>query len=294
MSSVGVVGTGAMGLGVVRALRERGFEVYVRDVIGEREAQAVSLGAVACATPAEVARRAPVVVTLVVDAAQTEDVLFGEAGVASGLRPGHAVMMCSTIAPADVAAYASRLARESRLMLDAPVSGGPARARDGSLSMMAAGAPEAFARCEAVIAATSAVCFRVSERPGDGSRMKVVNNMLAAANLAAGCEAMAMASKLGLDLRLTREVVNASSGASWMFADRMARALEGDYAPRAAARLLTKDVGLFVEAARELGVDAPMAATARRIFLDTIERGFGEEDDAAVLKRYAEAFGARL
>ena len=87
------------------------------------------------------------------------------------------------------------------------------------------------------------------------------------------------------------EVVGASSGASWIFSDRMPRALAGDYAPRAAARVLLKDIGLFVDAARSLGYSAPMAEQAREIFRDTCERGFAEEDDAAVLKRYEEAWG---
>jgi 3-hydroxyisobutyrate dehydrogenase-like beta-hydroxyacid dehydrogenase len=160
--------------------------------------------------------------------------------------------------------------------------------------MMASGSAGAFARCEPVIAATSGKCFRIGERPGDGSRMKVVNNMLAAANLAAGCEAVAMASKLGLDPRLAVDVVNASSGGSWIFADRMARALDGDYAPRAATRVLLKDVGLFVHEALLLGLSAPMAERAQEVFHDTVERGFAEEDDAAVLKRYAALWGIPL
>jgi 3-hydroxyisobutyrate dehydrogenase-like beta-hydroxyacid dehydrogenase len=160
--------------------------------------------------------------------------------------------------------------------------------------MMASGSDAAFERCAPVIDAVAAKCFRMSGRAGDGSRMKVVNNMLAAANLAAGCEAMAMAAKLGLDLRQAADVVNASSGASWIFADRMARALDGDFAPRAAARVLLKDVGLFVHEARTLGLTAPMAECAREVFHDTIARGFAEEDDAAVLKRYAEAWNVRL
>ena len=157
--------------------------------------------------------------------------------------------------------------------------------------MMAAGSDEAFARCRPVIDAIAAKCFRMSARPGDGSRMKVVNNMLAAANLAAGCEAMALAATLGLDLAQAVEVVGASSGASWIFADRMPRALAGDYSPRAAARVLLKDVGLFVDAARSLGFSAPMAEQAQEIFRDTVARGFAEEDDAAVLKRYEETWG---
>ena len=156
---------------------------------------------------------------------------------------------------------------------------------------MASGSDATFDRCAPALEAIAAKVFRISDRPGDGSRMKVVNNMLAAANLAAGCEAMAMAARLGLDQRQVADVVNASSGASWIFADRMARALAGDYTTRAAARVLLKDVGLFVGEARNLGLTAPMAECAREIFHDTVARGHGEEDDAAVLKRYAEAWG---
>jgi 3-hydroxyisobutyrate dehydrogenase-like beta-hydroxyacid dehydrogenase len=288
---VGVIGVGAMGMGVARALLAKGFAVTVRDIVAERQAEACSVGARAAPNAAELARAVDVAIMLVVDAAQTRDVLLGAQGLA-GARSSAAVMMCSTISPDDTEEIARTLPGVD--FLDAPISGGPARAHSGTLSMMASGSSAAFARCAPVIEAMAAKCFRVGERPGDGSRMKVVNNMLAAANLAAGCEAMAMASRLGLDLRLVAEVVNASSGGSWIFADRMARALEGDYAPRAAARVLLKDVGLFVGEARKLGLTAPMAECAREIFHDTVERGLAEEDDAAVLKRYAAAWKVRV
>jgi len=288
---VGVIGVGAMGLGVAHALIAKGFDVAIRDILPEREAQARALGARAMASPAALAREVDIAITLVVDADQTREVLFGDQGLASAGGP-LSVIMCSTISPGDTEEIAARLAPIP--MLDAPISGGPARAHAGALSMMASGPGGAFERCAPVIEAMAAKCFRIGEKAGDGSRMKVVNNMLAAANLAAGCEAMAMASRLRLDLRQTAEVVNASSGASWIFADRMARALEGDYAPRAAARVLLKDVGLFVREARNLGLTAPMAECAREIFQDTVARGFAEEDDAAVLKRYAEAWQASI
>jgi putative dehydrogenase len=288
---VGVIGVGAMGMGVARALLAKGFAVTVRDIVAERQAEACSVGARAAPNAAELARAVDVAITLVVDAAQTRDVLLGAQGIAQA-RSSAAVMMCSTISPDDTEEIARALPGVD--FLDSPISGGPARAHSGTLSMMASGSSAAFERCAPVIEAMAAKCFRVGERPGDGSRMKVVNNMLAAANLAAGCEAMAMASRLGLDLRLVAEVVNASSGGSWIFADRMARALEGDYAPRAAARVLLKDVGLFVGEARKLGLTAPMAECAREIFHDTVERGLAEEDDAAVLKRYAAAWKARV
>jgi L-threonate 2-dehydrogenase len=288
---VGVIGVGAMGLGVAKALLAKGFEVFVRDLVDSREAAARSAGAQPCSSAAELAARSQVVVTLVVDAAQTRAVLFGLDGAAPAMKAGSVIVMSSTIAPGDAQSIAAELASQGVPMVDAPVSGGPARARAGTLSTMASGSDEAFALCEPVLAATSAKCFRVGTRAGDGSRMKVVNNMLAAANLAAGCEALVLAAKLGLDLKQVRDIVNASSGQSWIFADRMARALEGDHAPNAAARVLTKDIGLFVELARSLGIDPPMARCAQAIFEDTVQRGLGEEDDAAVLKRYAAAWG---
>jgi len=157
--------------------------------------------------------------------------------------------------------------------------------------MMAAGSDEAFARCREAVEACAAKCFRVGSRPGDGSRMKIVNNMAAAANLAAGAEAMALASKLGLDLAQVAEVVQASSGASWMFGEHMPRALAHDYAPRAAARVLVKDVGLFVDAARAGGIEPAMALAALEAFRDTAERGYAEAQyDLGVL--YAAGRGA--
>ena len=278
---VGVVGVGAMGMGMARAMLARGLAVGVRDVVEAREREALAAGATGLA-------ECDVLVSVVVDAAQTREVAREHAHHAP------VFMMCSTIAPSDTEAIAAELAARGIEVLDAPISGGPARAHAGTLSMMASGSPAAFDRCEPVVRATSAKCFRIGERPGDGSRMKVVNNMLAAANLAAGCEAMAMAAMLGLDLKQAADVVTASSGGSWIFADRMPRALEGDYAPRAASRVLLKDVGLFVHEARRLGLTAPMAESAREIFHDTVARGFAEEDDAAVLKRYAAAWNVRL
>jgi L-threonate 2-dehydrogenase len=280
--SVGVVGVGAMGMGVAKALLAKRFPVFVRDIVAAREADALAAGARRLDSPVDV------LVSLVVDAAQTRSVVAEHRAIAP------VFMMCSTIAPRDAEGIAAHLAESGVDMLDAPISGGPARAHAGTLSMMASGGDAAFARCRPVIDAIAAKCFRMGAKAGDGSRMKVVNNMLAAANIAAGCEAMALAARLGIDLHLAAQVVNASSGASWMFADRMPRALAGDYAPTAAARVLLKDVGLFVEVAHSFGFAAPMAEQAQAIFRDTCERGFAEEDDAAVLKRYAAAWGITL
>ena len=279
---VGVIGVGAMGMGIARTLVAKGFPVFARDVVAEREKAAVAAGAKPLSGDADV------LISVVVDAAETRAVIE-EHGARAPV-----FMMCSTIAPADAAKFAAALHAVDVEMLDAPISGGPARAGDGTLSMMASGSDAAFERCATVIDAISRKCFRIGPNAGEGSRMKVVNNMLAAANVAAACEAMAMASLLGLDLAQAADVIQASSGASWMFGDRMPRALAADYAPTAASRVLLKDVGLFVHEARKLGLTAPMAECAQEIFHDAIARGYGEEDDAALLKRYADAWGAKV
>ncbi len=279
---VGVVGVGAMGMGVAKTLIARGFAVSVRDVVPAREDEAIAAGAQRLAGDVDI------LISLVVDAVETRAVVEEHGARAP------AFMMCSTIAPRDAEKFAAALRACDVAMLDAPISGGPARAHAGTLSMMASGSDAAFERCKPAIDAMAAKCFRMGSKPGDGSRMKVVNNMMAASNIAAACEAMAMASKLGIDFGRAMAVVNASSGASWMFADRMPRALAGDYAPAAAARVLLKDVGLFVDLAHAFGFSAPMAEQAQAVFRDTCERGFAEEDDAAVLKRYAAEWNVDL
>ena len=283
-TSVGVIGAGAMGMGVVASLLRNGYPVTVCDVAAAAREDAARRGATIAATAADVARACPVIVLLVVDAAQMEDVLLGAGGAAAALGPGHVVIASSTIAPGDVARLGRRVADTGASLVDAPVSGGPARAHEGTMSMMVAGNAAALERCAPLFAAIAAKVFRVGTAPGDGAHFKVINNMLAGINLAAAAEAMALAARAGLDPALVLDVVGASSGASWIFADRMPRAVAGDYAPRAAARILTKDVGLAVDLAAQHHVPAPLAAAARAAFAATVAAGLGDEDDAAIYK----------
>jgi putative dehydrogenase len=292
--ATGVIGIGAMGMGVAMTLVRAGFSLRVRDIRVEAEDEARAAGAIVCASPADLARHCAVVITLVVDDAQTDTVLFGDRGAAQTLAPGSVVMMSSTVAPFYAERLAARLAERGILMLDAPVSGGPARAHAGTMSMMLAGDDQAFENCRAVLEAISNKRFRVSARPGDGARAKIVNNMLAGVNLAAACEAMALAIRLGLDPHVFAEIVSASSGASWMFSDRMPRVLSGDYTPKAALAILTKDLSILLDAAREAGFPADIARVAYQAYVDAVARGHGAEDDAALIKWYAERSGIEL
>jgi 3-hydroxyisobutyrate dehydrogenase-like beta-hydroxyacid dehydrogenase len=291
IASVGVIGTGAMGGGVAASLVRAGIRTYARDIRAEAQAAAVASGAIGTATPAELARACDAIVLLVVDADEIETVLFGPAGAAAALAPGAIVVASSTVDPTFPAALAPRLAALGIALLDAPVSGGPAKAAAGTMTMMVSGDPAAFARMRPVLAAITGRLFALGTRAGDASAFKIVNNLLAGANLAAAAEAMAIGTRAGLDAGQLYDVICASSGGSWIFADRLDHALDGDYVPRAATRILTKDVSIANAFAQRLGVDAPIARAAHAAYLDAIAAGFGEEDDAALVKRAADRAG---
>jgi len=291
LPAVGVIGAGAMGMGVVASLLRAGFDTRVRDIKPDVEVEAAARGATCEPSPAALVRACGVAIVLVVDADEVETVLFGADGAAPALAGGRVVLLASTVDPDYVTALAPRVAARGGVLVDAPVSGGPRRAHDGTMTMMVAGDEGARARCAPVLAAIAGTVFHVGTQPGHAARFKIVNNLLAAVNLAAGAEALALAAKAGLDPRLVVDIVNASSGGSWIFADRMPRALAGDYAPRAAARILTKDVGIAAAFARRHGVPAPLATAAHAAFAAAVAAGYGDEDDAAIVKHCRDRAG---
>jgi len=292
---VAVVGIGNMGLAMALRLRDAGQAVRVHDIDPARHALAAVAGAVPAESPAEAAAGCAVLIVAVVDAAQTESVLFGQhgrPGAAAALPPGATVLLCPTIGPTDVEAFAARLAQVGLGCLDAPMSGGPARARDGSMSLMVAGAAATRAALQPLLQHLASRLFHIGDRPGDGARTKLVNNLLAASHLAASAEAIALAQRLGLDGAATLAVIDASSGHSWIGADRMARALDGDFAPRAHTTLLAKDSALALAMAAQAGVRPLLGTAAAGQFQAALAAGFGGDDDARLLSLLQQQFAA--
>jgi 3-hydroxyisobutyrate dehydrogenase len=275
-----------MGMGIAKNLHRRGFSLCVRDIRPEAEDEARSLGIKVCESGAALGRQADVAVVVVVNAQQIDEALFGADGLAQPDARVKTVLLCSTIAPQDSARIASRLAQHGIAAIDAPISGGPARAESGAMSMMIAGDAATIAGCEALLAAMAAKRFAVSDSIGDAAKAKLVNNLLAGINLVAGAEALALAMEIGLDPHKMFEIIKASSGNSWVFEDRMARALEGDFAPRAYAHILNKDVTLATGMAAAADYPTPLGDAALAQFRETLRRGWSELDDAAVLKIY--------
>jgi 3-hydroxyisobutyrate dehydrogenase len=287
LAQVSVVGAGNMGGGMLARLCGLGWSVAVHDIDPRVQSRAVALGAFACGSAMEAARNlAPdgVLMVVVVDAAQTEAVLWGEAGAGPVLKPGQAVMLCPTLGPATVQSQAERLAQRGIDLIDAPMSGGPLRAQEGTMSLMVACSNAVWQRSQKLLNALSQQVFRVGSRAGDGARTKLVNNLLAAVNLVGAAEAMALAERLGLDPAATLSVIEASSGQSWIGSDRMRRALAGDFEPRAHVTLLAKDTGLAVQAADEVAFNPALGRMARDLFAQALGQGWANLDDAALLQ----------
>jgi L-threonate 2-dehydrogenase len=284
MRRVAIVGVGNMGGAIAQRILDQRWPVQVFDVDPAKMAALKALGATPRDDAAQAAIGCGVLIVCVVDAAQTEEVLFGANGAAQVMRAGQTVLLCPTISPTDVEGFARRLGELGVAAIDAPMSGGPARARDGTMSLMVACDDAAFERQRAVIEIMSNKVFRVGNKPGDGARTKLVNNLLAGINLAGAAEAMAMAKRMGLDLTRTLDVIEQSSGQSWIASDRMRRAIAGDYEPRAHVTLLQKDTRLAVEAARQAGFEGPLGPAAHAVFARAAEAGFAGLDDAALFR----------
>jgi 3-hydroxyisobutyrate dehydrogenase len=291
---VGVLGLGSMGLGMAKRAAGAGLQVAGYDPRGDAGAALVAAGGRAAASPADAARDAGLLLVIPVDAGQAEAALFGPQGAVAALPADAVVMLSSTVPVAYAEDLARRLAAGGRALLDAPVSGGQVRAADGSLTIMASGAPEAFARAEPLLAAVAAKVYRLGDRPGVGSLVKTVNQLLAGVHIAVAAEAMAFGTRAGADPATLYEVISNSAGNSWMFSNRVPHMLAGDYRPASAVDIFVKDLGLVLETGRALRFPLPLAAAAHQLFLAAAAAGHGREDDAAVVKVFEQLAGIKV
>jgi len=289
--TVGVLGLGSMGMGVALALVERQFDVRGFDVRQEAMDALADAGGASGLWPKQTVQGCPVVIVLVVNAKQVEAVLFGENGAVEGLAPGSVILQSSTI-PADFArSCAARLAEYGIEMLDAPVSGGAAGAREGRLSVMGSGPAVAFDAAGPVLEAISGTVHRLGEEHGVGSTVKTVNQLLAGVHIAAAAEAMAFGVRAGVDPRVLYEVISCSAGSSWMWQNRVPHILEDDYTPLSAVDIFVKDLGIVLGTGQTLSFPLPVTAAAHQQFLAASAAGFGREDDSAVFKVFQKLSG---
>jgi 3-hydroxyisobutyrate dehydrogenase-like beta-hydroxyacid dehydrogenase len=291
---VGVIGLGSMGMGAALSLVRAGHEVTGCDMRAEAREEFAAAGGRAVARAAEMPAGTEAVLVLVVSAAQTEAALFGEGGAAARLRPGAVIVSSATMAPEAARALARRAEERRLLFLDAPVSGGAAKARTGEMTVMASGSAAAFAAAGPVLEAIAAKVWNLGEEPGIGATVKVVHQLLAGVHIAVAAEAMALGIRAGADPRRLYEVVTSAAGNSWMFENRMARVLDGDDAPRSAVDIFVKDLGLVTDMARSLNFPVPLAAQAQQLFTAARAMGLGGKDDGFVIRVWQAMTGIKL
>ena len=284
---VAVIGLGAMGYGIAASLVRKGLPVVGADANPEAVARFAEASGTATSSSREAASGAEVVVLVLVNAAQCEAVLFGEADVLSATAANALIVSCVTMNPTDARSLGSRVEARGRVFLDAPTSGGPARAAEGALTILASGPEEAMTRAEPLFEAVAAKVYRLGPEHGTGSAFKMINQLLAGVHIAVACEAMVFANKLGLDLARVYEVITASAGNSWMFENRVPHILDNDYAPKSAVQIFTKDLGIVSDMARAKSFPTPLAASALQMFLMTAAAGMSRDDDASVARLYA-------
>jgi L-threonate 2-dehydrogenase len=293
MSKVLLIGLGAMGFGMGRSLLRAGHAVCGIDIDAAVTARFVEVGGLA-SSRAEAAATADIAILVVVNARQTEDVLFGEGGIADRLPRGAVVVSCATFVPEHAVDFESRLQARNVLYLDAPISGGSARAAEGKLSIMASGHPDAFAMARPALDAMAETVFELGDRAGAGSAMKIVNQLLAGIHVLATAEAMCFGIGQGIDPHRMIDVISRSAGSSWMFQNRGPYIADGDYRPHSAVDIFVKDLGIVRQIAAASGISVKLADAAFERFQAAREAGFGSAGDVAVAKIYAEEGGIVL
>ncbi|WP_296420397.1 L-threonate dehydrogenase [Pseudooctadecabacter sp.] len=293
MSNVAVFGLGAMGYGIAASILRAGHTTYGFDVVPAQMARFVKDGG-AEGSVGEVAGSLDAVAVVVLNAAQTETVMFGDDGIVPKLRTGAVVLACATVPPDFARDMEARCAEHGVLYLDAPISGGAAKAAAGKLSIMAAGTDAAFAAAKPVLEATAETVFTLGDAAGAGSAMKAVNQLLAGVHIATMAEALTFGMTQGVAPDTFVEVISKCAGTSWMLENRAPHIVDGDYTPLSSVNIWPKDLGIVLDIAKSAQFSAPITAVALQQFIAAAGMGLGGEDDAAVAKVYARNAGLTL
>lgn len=283
-----VIGLGSMGMGAAKSCLRAGLNTWGVDLNPAALENLRQAGARDTQPSASAfADQLDAVLLLVVNAQQVNAILFGEEGLAAKLRPGTVVMVSSTLSARDAQQIEQQLAQYQLLMLDAPVSGGAAKAASGEMTVMASGSEAAFTQLQSVLDAVAAKVYRVGSEIGLGSTVKIIHQLLAGVHIAVGAEAMALAARAGIPLETMYEVVTNAAGNSWMFENRMRHVVDGDYSPKSAVDIFVKDLNLVADTAKSLHFPLPLASTALNMFTEASNAGYGREDDSAVIKIFS-------
>ncbi|MEP2980843.1 MAG: L-threonate dehydrogenase [Lentilitoribacter sp.] len=292
-NAAAVFGLGAMGYGMASSLLRGGIQTYGFDVVSAQMEKFQSEGGQK-GSIADAANEVSIAVVAVLNADQTQDVLFGANGIVPQLSNGSVIIACATVSPDFAKDMEKRCAEHGVAYLDAPISGGSAKAASGDLSIMASGTKEAFAIAKPALEACAQTVFELGDAAGAGSAMKAVNQLLAGVHIAAMAEALTFGMTQGVTADKFIEVISQCAGSSWMLENRAPHIAQGDYTPLSQINIWPKDLGIVLDVAKTAGFSAPITSAALQQYMVAVGMGLGGEDDAAIAKVYARNVGLKL
>lgn len=282
MEKIGFIGTGVMGKPMAANLLRAGYPLSIVRRDPAKTASLLALGASSHASAEEVAGASEVIILMLPDTRTVEQVLFGPAGVAYGIKEGSIVIDMSTISAAETVKFSSRLAATECDMLDAPVSGGESGAESGTLGIMVGGPQRAFNACSRVFS-TMGKTIIYAGPSGCGQKTKLVNQLVGAVNLLGAVEGIRLARAAGLNPETTLAAVSSGAASSWMLTHLGPKILQEDFAPGFSMRLQYKDVSMLKDLTVELGGDFPAANLVHSLFKEAIEIGLAQQGNQGLI-----------
>jgi 2-hydroxy-3-oxopropionate reductase len=281
MAHVGVIGLGAMGAPMARNLLKGGHTVTVFARRREAMAPIVDAGAAGASSPADVASKSDVTITMVIDTRAVEEITLGSRGILEGARPGSVVVDHSTIDPDGARRVARALKARGIDMLDAPVSGGATVAEAGVLSIMAGGDEAVLERVRPILECYGKTIVHIGPS-GAGQVAKACNQICTIVNTLGAAEAMLMAERAGIDPQKVKEVLMTGFGASRMLEVQAPKMIARDFEGKVESRLHYKDIHIVLSMAKALGIELPASSAAAKVLTELQDRGGAKSDTAAV------------
>jgi L-threonate 2-dehydrogenase len=283
--NIAFIGLGSMGGPMAANLVRSGYFVTGYDELPHALLALEGNGGSVAPSAAAAASNADALILMVVNAAQAQHVLFDD-GALDALSPSAVVILMATCAPGSVKVIANGVEVTGRRFVDAPVSGGAAGARAGTLTIMAATDAGTLEKIRPVLRAMGDKIFHVGEEPGQGAAVKSINQLLCGVHLAAAAEALSLTKRAGIDPMVVFEIVANSAASSWMLKDRGPRIMQPEPPVTSTVDIFVKDLGIVLEAGRDSKAALPLAAAAHQMFLAASGRGDGAADDSQVIRSY--------
>ncbi|MDX8000450.1 NAD(P)-dependent oxidoreductase [Xenorhabdus sp. Reich] len=288
IQKIGVIGLGAMGMGIAQSLIRADIPIYGFDLNSKACEQLKQAGAIGVDSKADQwCQELDAILLVVVNSEQIENILFGgEKPLVTQFKENTAVILHSTISSEQAKNFAYRLLKYNIQMFDAPISGGILKAEQGQLTIMASGPSELFERLKPIFNVMSERLYYIGPEVGQGSMVKMIHQLLAGVHITVAAESMALAAKTGISLDLMYDIVTHAAGNSWMFENRVPHILAGDYTPKSSVDIFVKDLGIVLDAGRAMKFPLPMATAAYQMFLTASNEGMGQWDDSAVINTF--------